>query len=295
MLLAKQISITYFLKLIKWDVIAVFLYACLVGMLDYFTFFKDLTIPLGVSAMVGTLLSLLLAFRTAQSYERWWEARIIWGAIVNDSRTLIRQLIHFLPNDAKKHDYIEDFANRQVIWCYALSEGLRKCTGSDKVNNYITKFDISSENLPNGLLSRHTEELAALSDHYNLNANKQVQLDNTIQRLTDSMGRCERIKNTVFPRAYSVLIHFLIYVLTTIFPFGLDDHHWAIEICLATLVPILFITIERTAILMQDPFENKPTDTPMTALSITIERNLMEMARKPMPAKRNSESSFFIM
>jgi putative membrane protein len=295
MLLAKQISITYFLRLIKWDVLAIFLYACLVGTLDYLTFFKDLTIPLSVSAMVGTLLSLLLAFRTSQSYERWWEARIVWGAIVNDSRTLIRQLIQFLPGDDKKQDYIKDFAVRQAIWCYALAENLRKSPDSEKVNKYFDSFNVDSENRPNHLLSLHAEQLASLAEHYSLDANKQVQLDNTIQRLTDAMGKCERIKNTVFPRAYSVLIHFLIYVLTTIFPFGLDDHHWAIEICLATMVPVLFIAIERTAILMQDPFENKPTDTPMTTLSETIERNLMEMAQQRVPVKRNQDATFYIM
>ena len=295
MLLNKQISIAYFLKLIKWDVLAIFLYACLVGALDYLTFFKDLTIPLSVSTMVGTLLSLLLAFRTAQSYERWWEARVIWGAIVNDSRTLIRQLIQFLPNNDKKPTYINEFATRQTIWCYALAESLRKCPSSEKVNQYIAQLGTDSNNRPNLLLSAHAEQLRTLSDQYNLNSNKQVQLDSSIQRLTDSMGKCERIKNTVFPRAYSVLIHFLIYVLTTIFPFGLDDHHWAIEIWLATIIPVLFIAIERTAILMQDPFENKPTDTPMTTLSETIERNLMEMAHMPIPGPKSKPSTFYIM
>jgi putative membrane protein len=294
MLLNKQISIIYFLKLIKWDVFAIFSYATLVGALDYFTFFKDLTIPLSVSAMVGTLLSLLLAFRTAQSYERWWEARVIWGAIVNDSRTLIRQLAQFLPAGAQKADHIKKFAVRQAIWCFALTEALRKCR-SEKVEEYMHQTGADSSNRPNLLLSQHAEELAELSSQYDLNANKQVQLDNTIQRLTDSMGKCERIKNTVFPRAYSVLIHFLIYVLTTIFPFGLDDHHWAIEICLATTVPVLFIAIERTAILMQDPFDNKPTDTPMSTLSNTIERNLMEMANLPEPVQKSQPPTFYIM
>jgi putative membrane protein len=295
MLLAKPISITYFLKLIKWDVLAIFLYACIVGTLDYFTFFKDLTIPLSVSAMVGTLLSLLLAFRTSQSYERWWEARTVWGAIVNDSRTLVRQLVQFLPSDDKKAKYVEKFAIRQSVWCFALAEGLRKCPASSKVDQYMTGIHSDSENRPNLLLSKHAEQLAQISEHYDLNPNKQVQLDSTLQRLTDSMGKCERIKNTVFPRAYSVLIHFLIYVLTTIFPFGLDDHHWVIVICLATIIPVLFIAIERTAILMQDPFQNKPTDTPMTALSKTIERNLMEMANLPKPVQQAATDTFYLM
>lgn len=63
----------------------------------------------------------------------------------------------------------------------------------------------------------------------------------------------------------------------TIMPFGLEDESKVVEILLTFLVPILFIAIERTAINMQDPFENILTDTPMTALSMTIEKNLLEM------------------
>ncbi|MBL4676772.1 MAG: hypothetical protein JKY70_11305 [Mucilaginibacter sp.] len=294
MLLNKQISIIYFLKLIKWDVLAVFVYACLVGAMDYFSFFKDLSIPFSISAMIGTLLSLLLAFRTAQSYERWWEARTVWGSIVNDSRTLIRQLIQFLPENDQKSGVVKEFSIRQSLWCYALTEALRKCR-SEKVDEYMRGLNKDSDNRPNLLLTLHAERLSEISRDFQLNPNKQVQMDNTLQRLTDAMGKCERIKNTVFPRAYSVLIHFLIYVLTTIFPFGLDDQHWGIEICLATIVPVLFIAIERTAILMQDPFENQPTDTPMNALSATIERNLAEMASLPKPEQPVPRDTFYLM
>ena len=295
MLLKKNLSIPYFLNLIKWDVIAITLYASLVGALDHFSFFKDISIPLGLSALIGTLLSLLLAFRTSQSYERWWEARIIWGGIVNDSRTFIRQLLHFLPDDDKKAGYVKDFAVRQSVWCYTLADSLRKVPFSAKVADYFTEHAYESDNRPNLLLTKHTEQLIALGKHYQLNPNVQVQLDNSIAKLTDHMGKCERIKNTVFPRSYSVLIHFLIYVLMTVLPFGLDDNHPFVEAVLATLVPVLFIAIERTAILMQDPFENRPTDTPMSTLSATIERNLMEMANAEAKPQAAEAGDYYVM
>ena len=295
MLLKKQISVIYFIKLIKWDVIAIFLFASLVGALDHFSFFKDISIPLGISALVGTLLSLLLAFRVAQSYERWWEARIIWGAIVNDSRTLIRQLILFLPASESKQGHILNFVERQALWCLTLSEHLRRVPFSERVDNYFSAIGQDNDNRPNLILTKHTEELVEISETYQLNANKVVQLDATITRLTDAMGKCERIKNTVFPRAYSVLIHFLIYVFMTILPFGLDDNYWVIEIILTTLVPVLFIAIERTAILMQDPFENEPTDTPMTTISRTIENNLHDMTGEPKPILPPLPDTYFVM
>lgn len=295
MLINKQISIPYFFRLIRWDIIGILSYTLLVGALNHFAFFKDISIPLGLSAMVGTLLSLLLAFRTSQSYERWWEARGIWGAVVNDSRTLIRQLLQFLPTGEEKDKYVKSFALRQSMWCYALADSLRKVEFSSHLEAYVQENSLNSSNLPNLLLTKHAEELALLTEHYNLNANRQVQLDSTLQRLTDSMGKCERIKNTVFPRSYSVLIHFLIYVLMTILPFGLDHNHSAVEIFLATLVPSLFIAIERTAILMQDPFENRPTDTPMTTLSATIERNLREMAGMEAVQRPAAGGSYYVL
>lgn len=90
MLLNKKISIWAFVKLIKFDIVAICTYAIIIGILDHYSAFSIISIPLAITAIIGTAVSLLLGFRTAQAYERWWEARIIWGAIVNDSRTLTR-------------------------------------------------------------------------------------------------------------------------------------------------------------------------------------------------------------
>jgi len=293
MLLNGRVSIFYFINLIKFDIIAICLYALLAGVMDLYSFLKDVSVPLTISSLIGTLVSLVLAFRTAQSYERWWEARIVWGGIVNDSRTMIRQLQQFLPEGSE--EVIRAYAERQAIWCFALSESLRKQPFSEKVRSYLEKHNIQATNIPNALLSKHAEDLAMIAKRYELNPNMQVQLDATLTKLTDAMGRCERIKNTIFPKSYSLLIHFLIYVFLSVFPFGLDDNHIIAEVFLTTLIPVLFIAIERTAIIMQDPFENRPTDTPMTALSHTIEINLCEMTGMEKPAPLPPPSKFYIM
>ncbi|HUC79943.1 MAG TPA: bestrophin family ion channel [Flavisolibacter sp.] len=295
MLLNKGISVSYFIRLIKWDLVAIFCYAAVVGTLDHFSFFKNISVSLSIAALTGTLLSLLLAFRTSQSYERWWEARIVWGSIVNDSRTLIRQIAQFLPSGERKKEVIQQFAIRQSMWCYALGYRLRKESFPSFLSAYLQRENITGDHLPNALLSRHAADLAAVSTELELNANIQVQLEATLQRLTDAMGKCERIKSTIFPRSYSALIHFLIYVFMTILPFGLDDNNAIVEIILATLIPSLFIAIERTAILMQDPFENKPTDTAMTTIAQTIERNLAEMAALPVEEKTMATFEYYVM
>lgn len=293
MLLDKKISILAFIKIIKFDIIAICSYAVVVGILDKHSFLANVSIPLGITAIIGTTVSLLLAFRTAQSYERWWEARIIWGSIVNDSRTLIRQLILFLPESNSKKPVIDQFAERQIIWCYALSETLRKNEFSDKVSKYLHKEKIKNgQNIPNELLNRHSDNLAKSGLH----EFKQVQLDITLRSLCDAMGKCERIKNTVFPKSYSLLVHLLIYVFTTLIPFGLDHKYIGLEILLTVIIPLIFIAIERTAIIMQDPFENSPMDTPMTSLSVTIEINLKHMiGNASLPIVEERSTNYYIM
>jgi len=295
MLIKKRISVVYFMRHIVWDLLAITLYAILAGTFDHFGFLSEVKIPLAVTAFTGTILSLLLAFRTSQSYERWWEARIVWGAIVNDSRSLIRQVKQFMPNNGEGLDVAKDFAHRQGVWCFALGESLRKCDHSTKVLDYFKKAGDDSTNKPNLMLNHHSDALAAACERFNIDPNKQVQIDNTIVKLCDSMGKCERIKNTVFPRAYSLLIHVLIYALMTLLPFGLEDQSKLVEVALTVIIPALFIAIEQTAIFMQDPFENKPTDTPMTALAKTIENNLMEMVGEPPANKIEPPTTYYIM
>lgn len=295
MLIKKRISVIYFLRTIKWDILAVVCYATLAGTFDHYGILSKVSIPLAVTSFTGTILSLLLAFRTAQSYERWWEARTVWGAIVNDSRTLVRQVMQFMPKTGDGLAVAKDFARRQSVWCFALGESLRKVEHSEKVNQYFSQSGTDSANKPNMILNHHADALASASERFQIDPNKQVQIDATLARLCDSMGKCERIKNTVFPRAYSLLIHFLIYVLMTLLPFGLEDQSKLVEVGLSIIIPILFIAIEQTAILMQDPFENRPTDTPMTALSKSIENTLMETVGEPPVNKIETPVSYFIM
>lgn len=289
MLLNKRISIFTFLKQIKFDITAILIYAIAVGIADQYGFLSKIEIPIAMSAIIGTALSLLLAFRTAQAYERWWEARIIWGAIVNDSRTLIRQVKQFLPEKDTK--IVQDFAYRQIIWCYVLGESLRKLSYSKKVYDYVKEHKLSKNNIPNAIINQHSEALSKLE----ISDFKQIQIDSTLSRLCDSMGKCERIKNTVFPKSYSLLVHFFIYVFATLLPFGLDDKYVLVEIFLTALIPIIFIAIERTAIILQDPFENVTTDIPMTSLAITIEINIKELIGDTDLPIVEKPKSFYIM
>lgn len=291
MLLNKKISVWYFIREIKSQILFVGIFAIAIGLLDMMPWFRKISLPLNIPALLGTAVSLLLAFRTSQSYERWWEARTVWGAIVNDSRTFIRLIIQFLP--AADDKTIRDFAERQIVWTYALGESLRKLPFSDKVQQYLDAHQIKGFNIPNALLDDHSKQIKEIAVSKGLTDFQQMQLNDIVTRLCDSMGKCERLKNTVFPRSYSILVHILIYVFALILPFGLDDSQLVIEIIITFLIPIVFIAIEKTSIIMQDPFENRPVDTPVTSLAQTIEINIRQMiGEQNVPLKKENTSYY---
>lgn len=286
MLLNRKISILYFVNNIKWQILFVITFALAVGFLHLRPEFKGIDIPLNILTLLGTIVTILLAFRTSQSYERWWEARTIWGAIVNDSRTLTRNVLQFLPENESVEK--KKFAERQIIFVNALGETLRKVPLSPKVEAYVKFHNINAVNLPNALLDEHSHQIGQLKTEGKISDFQQLQLNDIVSRLCDSMGKCERIKNTVFPRSYSLILHILIYAFTAILPFSLNHNQFVTEIAISIIIPLLFIAVEKTAIIMQDPFENSPVDTPMTSIAQTIEINILQMmGEKDVPAKED--------
>ena len=284
MLLKKKIPLTYVLGKIKIELMLVIVYAITFELFNYYYDNEAINIPIAIPTIVGTIISLLLAFKSNQAYDRWWEARIIWGSIVNDSRTLMRQVISFYKDpeiSVEANDFKENFAKRQAAWCYGLSQSLREKDPYKPLKKILNPEDYDyvkrHKHVPNAILMLHAKDLRMARNQKKINRYQQVEIDNTLTRLCDSMGKCERIKNTIFPTTYSMYMRFTLCLFIIVLPFSLTDLLGWLQIPLVTTIGAAFFLIEKMAIHLQDPFENKPTDTPMTAISGTIERNLMQM------------------
>ena len=282
MLLKDNIPVTYLVGKIKNELLLIAVYAVAIAAFHYFFPQFRISIPIAVPAILATIISLLLAFRSNQAYDRWWEARGLWGAIVNESRSLTRQLITFLDaGNEEEENFKMRFVRRQIAWCYALSQSLRgqNCyiRSIDFLVDEEVKFSRRYTNVPNSLLKLHGMDTQLAYKNGWLNDYQQVEIDRTLTRLCDAMGKCERIKNTIFPSTYSLYIHFCLYLFITLLPFGLIEFFGIFEVPLIIAIAAAFLLVEKMAIHLQDPFENKPTDTPTTAISQTIERDLNEM------------------
>ncbi|MES2486934.1 MAG: bestrophin family ion channel [Bacteroidota bacterium] len=287
MLLKKRIPLTYVLGKIKVELALVILYSLGFEVIHHFYTGTPINIPIAVPAILGTIISLLLAFKSNQAYDRWWEARTVWGAIVNDSRSLVRQVIAFYKDpdfSIEAGEFKERFAKRQSAWCYALAQSLR---GKDPIKPIRTllnedemRFVKNFKHVPNAILMLHAKELKKALEQGKLNAYQQVEVDNTLTRLCDAMGKCERIKNTIFPTTYSMYIRFTLCLFIVLLPFGLKDFLGWLQIPVVATIGAACFLIEKMAIHLQDPFENRPTDTPMVSISNNIENNLMQMVNE---------------
>jgi ion channel-forming bestrophin family protein len=284
MLLKKNIPIKYIIGKIKTELALVSLYTIGVVILYKIFHFTDLAIPLSIPMIMGTVISLLLAFRSNQAYDRWWEARTIWGAIVNDSRSLARQVntfIHVPEQDEQIHFFRSRFIKRQIAWCYSLSRSLRGQESTLGIEKFVSRSDMQHiknfNNSPMAILDLHGQDLQKALRSGFINEYQQVAIDTTLSRLSDAMGKCERIKNTIFPSTYSLYIHFSLLFFFLLLPFAVVDFFGYMSIPVVMAISAVFFLIEKMAIHLQDPFENKPTDTPMTAICFTIERDLKQM------------------
>ncbi len=284
MLLKKNIPFSYIIGKIKTEIVLVTLYATAVAVLYKAFHFTHLVIPLSIPMIMGTVISLLLAFRSNQAYDRWWEARTIWGAIVNDSRSLARQVNSFVPDVSGSSEAVyfrSRIIKRQIAWCYALSRSLRgqeAMTGNEKYLSRSDQHSVKSFNhAPSAILNLQGLDLQKGLQEKWINPYQQVELDRTLSKMSDAMGKCERIKNTVFPVTYSLYIHFSLLFFFLLLPFAVVDFFGYMSIPVVVAIAAVFFLIEKMAIHLQDPFENKPTDTPMTAICFTIERDLKQL------------------
>ena len=302
MLLDKKIPFQYLFDQIKYDLLRTLIISGIFYAIKFFI--NDYPpLPVVLPAILGTSISLLLAFRLNQSYDRWWEARKIWGGIVNDSRSLILELKGFISDKAleenKTQIILRQMAYRQIGWCYCLGQSLRGQNPLEKLEGFISQKELdelkNQNNKPLYLLMLHMNDLKSLHQNNSINIVQQIKIQDTITRLCDAMGKSERINSTVFPATYGKFIHFFIYLFLATLSMVLVESVGIWEMPILIVIAIPFFLLEKSAALMQDPFRNRPTDTAVTAIARTIEINIKQLLHEKDVPQPVQPGSFYLM
>jgi putative membrane protein len=213
---------------------------------------------------------MLLVFRTNSSYDRWWEARKVWGSLVNNSRGIAIKLNGLLPKENTEE------RQRLVVMisklAFILKEHLRGSASPVEVilpEPYGKNWMKSRNHLPNSVCLALTEEIHGLKKKNLLNDSHLIYLSDEIKTFSDVIGACERIKNTPIPFSYSLFIKKA---------FANDLKYWAIPV--VSLIFYAFVGLEVIAEEIEEPFGKDTNDLPTDALAEKIHKDVEEILLK---------------
>jgi len=257
-------------------------------------YYNDWGVPVSITAVLGTALSILLGFSNSQAYDRWWEARKIWGSIVNDSRAFSKQVIAFIQFEDDHHHNATREIRKKIIYRHlAFINTLRlqlREESPEKITAVLNEFLSDEEhnslkgnhNLATQLIKNQSLDIRKMYDRKLLNDFMFIQLDQTLSNLYTYQGQAERIKKTPFLPTYHFFSKVFLYFFITLLPFsllsGVDKAAttW-ILLPITVLIGWVFHMIYLNGHVYAYPFDNTVFDTPMTSICNTIEIDLKEM------------------
>jgi ion channel-forming bestrophin family protein len=278
-------------------------------------------------ALVGTAVAFITGFKNNASYARAWEARQLYGAIVNASRTFALLVLDVVPDPEVRRTVV----HRHVAWLTALRYQLREPRTWENMRTaqnreYRRKYHVpeweepldaalaawlSADELaatlahrgrPTWLLRRQIETLRAVAPATVDGELRHLELLRVVGSLIDAQGGCERIKNFPYPRQFATLNRFFVWLFVVLVPFGLVEEFqrfgtgavW-LTVPFSTIVAWVFHTMDRVGDASENPFEGSPNDVPIAAISRTIEIDLLELlGTSPLPAPRQADAGILM-
>ena len=256
---------------------------------------RSIAMPDQPLALMGALIGVVLAFRTNLAYARWWEARILWGQLVNASRTWLRQVRSFLGR-ADPHG-VEDSQRELILLQIAFIRALRRELHGEEGRTEILPLLPSPElekrlagepkasSFVLTLLSRRISENCAEKA---ISGFQFLALDQTLTRMTDVQGGCERLRNTPFPRQYDRFLEILTYTYSFLLPFGIADETGAWGVVISPFVALILLMLNQIGRNLENPFEDRLDSIPLTALSHDLEQELLHSFGNPEAARRTT-------
>ncbi|KVD64036.1 hypothetical protein WJ95_16920 [Burkholderia ubonensis] len=245
-------------------------------------------IPLNTApfTLFGLALAIFLAFRNNASFERFKEARHLWGDVLIASRTLTSQMRRYLP------DHVDDALRNQTIdlliaFVYALKHQLRHTDPADDLTRVLgrARTDALSGKVykPVALLDEIRGNLARMLARAPDAGTTRWMVDEQINRLGNAVGGCERIASTPIPFAYSVLLHRTVYAYCVLLPFGLVDSTEFFTPLICVFIAYTLIALEAIANEVAEPFSTAPNALALDAMARTIERSVLELCGAELP------------
>lgn len=273
-----------------------FLFSLLIVYYKSFLLEYNLHINPAIFTLFGIALAIFLGFRNNVSYDRFWEGRKLWGALLNDTRSLARQSITLLNTENDKAES-QKFIQLLIAFVYALKHQLRH-TNPDKDFDRLISSDLKEQ-----LQNIHFKPIAILKElglwvkkakaEGRIDGFAQLAFEENLNKLSDIVGGCERIASTPIPYTYSVLLHRTVYIYCFILPFGFVETLGWITPFVIVFIAYTFVALEAIADELEEPFGLQPNDLALDTMSLMIENTLLELNSEKIEIKK-SDNEYYL-
>lgn len=237
-------------------------------------------------SLFGSAIGIIVAFRNQSAYARWWEARTLWGALVNNSRSWARQVTTLLlplsqEEAAELREMQRSLVYHQIAYVIALRQHLRGLEPREELNSLLSEQELSelrdARNVPLAIQQRMSMLLRECQTRGWIDRMHWLALDQNLDDLVDAQGGAERIKNTPMPKQYEYYPQLFVQIYCMLLPLALVTSMGWFTPLGSTLVGFIFLALDKIGRDLEDPFDNKIYDVPLTSITTTIEVNLRQM------------------
>lgn len=274
------------LFLVLWDVAVVFAYLVL-----HWEWLGSKSLPL---ALYGSAIGVIVGFRNNSAYARWWDARTLWGQIVNNSRSFARQVCTTIrpsaPNESEEASrLIKRLIYLQISYVHALRQQLRGLPPWDELARLLEPPDVESlrseKNVPMAIQRKMGVLIRDARQRNWVDPLEWQAIDRNLDDLADAQGGAERIKGTPMPKQYDYFPMLFVQIFCILLPMGMVEQLGWITPLGSTVVGFMFLALDKIGRDLEDPFDNTIYDVPMTAITTNIEINLRQLlGEKDLPA-----------
>lgn len=261
--------------LLIWDVIVT---------VDFMLYLeRKITLPSMPLTLLGSALVVLTSFRNSSAYNRWWEARTLWGALVNNSRSFARQVLTLIDDEGHLNPVKAVLLRRHVAYVECLSAHLKGGDCGEDVTAMLPREEYDrrkrTNNFPNDILNESAAIISAEYKAGRLDSIRLARLESTMVEISNCQGGMERIANTPLPYPYVTFPRLFITLFCIIVPIGLVETLGWFTPLASTVVGFMLLAIERIGTDLQSPFKASEHEIQMKALCANISGNLNSMLR----------------
>ncbi|QND67858.1 hypothetical protein HB777_30550 [Mesorhizobium loti] len=243
-------------------------------------------------ALLGVALSIYLGFRNNAAYDRWWEARKLWGQLVFDIRNLARASAGLVDDRTELRGLLME----AIAFCHFLRGLLRRVDAAPQARAFIgdeTEIVAKAANAPDAMVRGMGRRIAALRKAGAIDTIGYRILDERLSEIAAAQAGCERIMGTPLPFAYTLLLQRTAYVFCLLLPFGLvSAAGWGTPLFTA-LIAYTFFGLDALSEELEDPFGTEANDLALDGLCRVCEISVFEALGETPPKMLPAEKFYF--